>query len=135
VTWETSSIKSNNFCGRLRSWAAFISLGHWSLAVHLFAVLSNRKRVYNSLVGLDEKLSYKGISSWSNFARYKSIIIQGVGEWSSVNQYFTLNKLINLQNTRFISPRAALALSCIPSLVSVLFDTPDINKMENSKCH
>jgi hypothetical protein len=85
VTCETSSIKSNNFCGRLRSWAAFISLDHWSLAVHLFAVLSNRKRVYNSLVGLNEKLSYKGISSWSNFARYKSIIIQGVGEWSPKN--------------------------------------------------
>jgi hypothetical protein len=43
--------------------------------VHLFAVPSNlpftptRKRVYNSLVGLNEKLSCKGISSWSNFAR------------------------------------------------------------------
>jgi hypothetical protein len=62
VTRVTSSIKSNNFCGRCRSWAAFIALGHWSLAVHLFAVPSNRKRVYNSLS--NEKLSCKGISSF-----------------------------------------------------------------------
>jgi hypothetical protein len=43
--------------------------------VHLFAVPFNRKRVYNSLVGLKEKLS-----SWSNFARCRSIIMQGVFE-------------------------------------------------------
>jgi hypothetical protein len=58
-------IKSNNFCGRCRSWAPFIALSHWSLAVHLFAVPFNRKRVYNLLVGLNEKLSCKGISSSS----------------------------------------------------------------------
>jgi hypothetical protein len=44
----------DDFCGRCRNWAAFIALGHWSLAVHLFAVpsnlLSTRKRVNASTI-------------------------------------------------------------------------------------